>query len=426
MSATVENMLQLKRDYLIPCVYHFYQQPMVLERGEGVHLFDQDGNVYLDAYSGVGVVNCGHCNPDIAAATGKQLARLQHTTSIYLTEPVLRLAERLAAFVPGKLRRSFFCSSGSEANERALLLARLATGRKEFIALSRALHGGTYMTSALTGLEFWRTDPFMPDTVHFTPSPVCRECPFQLQPADCDLRCAQEIETVLEQNPGKIAAFFAEPIHGNGGIVAPPAGFYPRVKRILEKHGVLLVMDEAQTGFCRTGDRFGFQGAGVEPDIITLCKALGNGMPIAAMMTSDELAKAWIRPGAATFGGNPVGATTALAVLEYMETHALEQNARRMGALLHGKLKELQQKFSLIAEVRGRGLMLGMELVDAQGEPASAQMDQILEELKNIGILAGKTGPGRNVLTLMPPLVIEEKDIEFLCQGLEHAFGKVS
>ncbi len=425
MDTAVEDLLQLKRDYLIPCVYHFYQQPMVLERGEGARLIDQEGKQYLDAYSGVGVVNCGHCNPEIVAATERQLSRLQHTTSIYLTEPVLRLAERLAAFVPGDLRRSFFCSSGSEANERALLLARLATGREDFIAMSRGLHGGTYLTSALTGLEFWRTDPFMPDTVHFTPSPVCRECPWGLKQQDCDLRCAREIEVVLEQNPGKIAAFIAEPIHGNGGIVAPPPGFYPRVKQILEKHHVLLIMDEAQTGFCRTGDRFGFVGAGVQPDIITLCKALGNGMPIAAMMTGDRLAEAWTRPGAATFGGNPVSAATALAVLDYMETHTLERNARRMGALLRERLETLQQNFPLIAEVRGRGLMLGMELVDEKGEPAAAQMDRILEELKNIGILVGKTGPGRNVLTLMPPLIVTEKDIEILCQGLEHAFAKV-
>src|SRR3990172_6336541 len=176
-----EQMLVLKREYLIPCVYHFYREPMVLERGEGCYLFDSQGRRYLDCYSGVGVTNCGHCHPDITRATLEQAGRLQHTTTIYLTEPMLRLAEALAGFIPGKCKRSFFCTSGSEANEGALLLAKLATGRQDFIALSRALHGRTFLTAGVTGLAFWRTDPEPPRNVHFAPSPVCSDCPYRLR-----------------------------------------------------------------------------------------------------------------------------------------------------------------------------------------------------------------------------------------------------
>ena len=293
-----EKMLALKKEYLIPCLFHFYNDPPVLERGEGCYLFDHNNRRYLDCYSGVGVNNCGHCNPEIFKDTIAQLGRLQHTTTIYLTEPMLLLAEALASFIPGKCRRSFFCTSGSEANEGALLLSKLATGREDFIALSRALHGRTYLTAGVTGLEFWRTDPHPPRNVHFAPSPDCLECPFNLQYPDCELRCAEAVGDILEKQPNRVAAFIAEPIHGNGGIVVPPAGYFKRVREILDQHGVLLIMDEAQTGFCRTGKRFGFEHHEVQPDIITVCKALGNGLPVSAFVATDSVAEKYTQPGA--------------------------------------------------------------------------------------------------------------------------------
>lgn len=421
--ANVEQMLALKAQYLIPCVYHFYKNPMVLSRGEGAWLFDSEGKRYLDAYSGVGVVNCGHCNPEIVAATENQLHQLHHTTTIYLTEPMLRLAEQLAQFVPGQLKRSFFCTSGSEANEGALLLARLATGRSDFIALSHALHGRTHMTTGLTGLPFWRTDPQPPACVHFVASPICRECPHDKQYPDCDLYCTQGLEQVLDENKGKIAAMIAEPLHGNGGIIVPPPGWFRRVKDILGKHNVLLIMDEAQTGFCRTGRRFGFEWEGIEPDILTLCKALGNGLPIAAFMTTDKVAETYTKPGASTFGGNPVCAQTALAALNYMQTHRLEQKAEQSGRRLLERMEMLAGKTPIIAEIRGRGLMLGLELADHNNVAAGDLLDELLEWLKDNGVLAGKTGPGRNVLTLMPPLIMTADELDRLCQTVEQAFS---
>ncbi len=418
-----EELLRLKRRHLIPCVYHFYQRPMVLERGEGCYLYDTAGRRYLDAYSGVGVVNCGHCHPEIVQRTREQAARLQHTTTIYLTEPMLRLAGELAAFMPGGCNRSFFCTSGSEAVEGALLLARLATGRSDFIALRRSLHGRTHLSAGVTGMEFWRTDPFPPFGIHFVPSPHCGDCPLGLRRPGCGMRCADAVERLLAANPDRIAALIVEPVQGNGGIVPLPPGYLTRLRELLGHYGALLIVDEAQTGFCRTGERFAFQHDGVQPDIVTLCKALGNGLPIAAFIATDAVAAAYTRPGASTFGGNLVCAETARAVLDLLQRQRLEERAALLGERLRRKLLELQRRHPVIREVRGRGLMLGAELNAAGGREPAVVMDALLEALREEGILAGKTGPARNVLTLMPPLVMQPADLEFLNRGLEAAFA---
>ncbi len=422
----VEEMLALKEKYLIPCVFHFYDEPMVLNRGEGCYLFDTDDNRYLDCYSGVGVTNCGHGNPEITKDTLDQVERLQHTTTIYLTEPMLRLAEALAKFIPGLCNKSFFCSSGSEANEGALLLAKLATDRNDFLALDKGLHGRTYLTAGLTGIEFWRTDPQSPENVHFAPSPDCGNCPFKLQYPSCELRCAEEVDHILNKNKGKVAAMIAEAVHGNGGIIVPPEGYFKRVKEILEKHGVLLIMDEAQTGFCRTGKRFGFEHHGIQPDIMTVCKALGNGMPISAFIATDEVASKYTRPGASTFGGNLVCSVTALAVLKFMQENQLEQVAAERGNELKAFLQSLQARFGIIGAVRGKGLMLGVEIVDKNGGPCADRMNEILENMKKKGVLVGKTGSERNILTIMPPLVINQTDLGLLKDSLELVFEECS
>ena len=418
----VDTLLALKREYLMPCVFHFFRKPMVLERGEGCRVFDTKGRAYLDCYSGVGVTNCGHAAPGIVARVTAQLGRLAHTTTIYLTQPMLRLAEALANFIGGGLRKSFFCTSGSEANETALLLAKLATGRNGFIALSRSLHGRTYLTSGITGMAFWRADPEPPTNIHFAPSPTCSDCPLKLTHPACGLRCADSIDELLAQNPGEIAAFIAEPVQGNGGINVPPPGYFERVQEILRRHEVLMIMDEAQTGFCRTGKRFGHQHWDIEPDMITVCKALGNGLPIAALVATPVVAAAYTKPGASTFGGNLVCATAGLATLDFMRERRLEQAAATAGTRLRAGLEALAGRHTCIRDVRGLGLMLGVELVRPDGEPAGALLDDILEALKERGVLVGKTGPGRNVLTLMPPLVITDTEVDQVLATLNEVF----
>jgi 4-aminobutyrate aminotransferase-like enzyme len=400
----VERALALKRDHLVPCVYHFYQRPPLLERGEGAYLFDVEGRRYLDCFSGVSVVNAGHSNPEILAAAWEQMQRLQHTTTVYLTEPMLQLAARLEELSPPGLRRCFFCASGSEANEGALLLAALATKRRECVYLEGGLHGRTRWAMSVTGLEMWRTDLY--------PLPGCHGIP-----GPSDPHSLRELEKVLRR--GTVAAVIAEPIQGNGGIVVPPDHYWPELRRLCTRNGTLLIADEVQTAWNRTGRWFAIQHWGVTPDVVTVAKALGNGFPIAAWITTDALAAHYTRPGASTFGGNLVACQAALATLRYHQQHDLGRRSEELGSWLLGRLGKLLQRHSTIAEVRGKGLMIGVELRDEQGQPASALLNRVLEAMKDGGYLLGKTGSGRNVLTLLPPLVVEREALEEMVQYLD-------
>lgn len=401
-----EQLLAAKRDFLVPCVYHFYQRPPVLVRGEGAYLFDSEGQRYLDCYSGVTVVSAGHSNPEILDAVFAQLRQLQHTTTIYLTEPMLDLARTIAELAPNPLRRSFFCASGSEANEGALLLAALATGRRECVYLREGLHGRTKWAMSVTGLDMWRTDPNPLVTAHAAPGP---RHPDSL-PA---------IERLLQR--GKVAAVIAEPIQGNGGIIVPPDHYWPELRRLCDRYGTLLIADEIQTAWNRTGCWFATQHWGIVPDIVTVAKALGNGFPIAAYITRDDIAAHYMRPGAATFGGNLVSCRAALATLAFHQRHRLGERSTVLGSQLLDQLRELQRRHSEIADIRGRGLMIGVELRDDDNDPATALTDRVLEEMKDAGFLLGKTGPGRNVLTLMPPLVVEKEALDSIVAALDRS-----
>jgi 4-aminobutyrate aminotransferase/4-aminobutyrate aminotransferase/(S)-3-amino-2-methylpropionate transaminase len=402
MTDLTQRLLAAKRDFLVPCVYHFYQRPPVLVRGEGAHLFDAEGKRYLDCYSGVTVLNAGHSNPEVLEAAIDQLRRLQHTTTIYLTQPLLDLARALAELAPAGLRRSFFCASGSEANEAALLLATLATGRSEVAYLAAGLHGRTKWAMSVTGLEMWRTDPQPLVTAHAVPGP---RHPDSL-PA---------LERLLRRGP--LAAVIAEPIQGNGGIIVPPDHYWPGLRRLCSQYGALLIADEIQTAWNRTGRWFATEHWQVVPDIVTVAKALGNGFPIAAVLTTDPVAAHYTRPAGSTFGGNLVSCRAALATLQFHQKHQLGWRSEVLGEHLRGRLRELQQRHPVIAEVRGRGLMIGAELNLPEDNPAF--LDALLEQLKDAGFLAGKTGPGRNVLTFMPPLVVEPTELDRLAEALD-------
>lgn len=417
--------LKKKKTYIMPCTYHFYADPPVMVRGKGAFLEDDRGKRYLDGYSGVGVVNCGHLNPSVTRAAAKQLQRLHHTTTIYLTHPMLDLAETLAKFIGHGLKRSFFCSSGSEANEGAMLLSRIYTARKDFIALSGSLHGRTELTAAATGMKFWRTDPFLQKCVHFAPAPTCSNCPLKLEYPSCKIKCADEVGKILKKNPRKIAAMIAEPVQGNGGIQVPPKEYFLKVSRYLKRYGTLLIMDEAQTGFCRTGKKFAFEHYGIKPDILTVCKALGNGLPISAFVTTENIALKYTKPGASTFGGNLVPAEAARAALEFMSSNRLDRRASSVGSFLKKELQGMREKYPFIAEVRGIGMMIGTELRLPDGTPATAQTDAVLEYLKNHGLLMGKTGPGRNVLTLMPPLILTKTQAASMVRKIRSAFNEL-
>ncbi|MGR3317695.1 MAG: aspartate aminotransferase family protein, partial [Candidatus Anammoxibacter sp.] len=375
--------------------------------------YDHTGKQYIDCYSGVSVVGVGHCNPEITEKTCEQVRTLQHTTTIYLTQPIVDLAEKLANITPGKLQKSFFCVSGTEANEGALLLAQLFSRKHEFIALNNGLSGRSKLTMSLTGLSFWRTDPTPVGGISFAPNPYCYRCTFGLSYPQCDLKCAEYLKTVIESNTSKeVAAMIVETIQGNGGVIVPPPDYFKRVKEILEQYGILLIVDEVQSGFGRTGKMFAIEHWDVEPDIMTVAKTLGNGIPIGAFITNNEIAAAYTRPGASTFGGNPVAAVTAAAVLDVINKYELVSNAKDLGNYLNERLLELKDMHSFIGDVRGKGLFYGAELVKNGKEPATEETDIVLEYMKDHGVLVGKTGHDRNVITFQPPLIINKTDIE--------------
>lgn len=397
-----QELLRLKEKYLFPCVFHFYQEPPQIVRADDCYLIDHTGKHYLDAYSGVTVTSAGHCNPTINEAVIEQIRTLDHTTSIYLTEPMLRLAEQLAQIAPGQLQRSFFCASGSEATEGAMLTAALHTGRPGIAATTHGLHGRTRWAINATGLEMWRTDP--------NPLPAMHHVPFN----DADA-----LEKLFQAYGQNIAAFIVEPIQGNGGIQVPDDNYLPRVRNLCDQYGVLLILDEIQTGFNRTGQWFACQHANVTPDIIAVSKAIANGYPIAAWITTDAIAKSYTRPGASTYGGNPIAATAALATIQFHATNQLGENAKAMGAILTKGLQLLADQTSTLQPPRGKGLMIGLPIVNNNDEPDSDYCDLILNRLKDRGVLAGKTGPDRNVLTFMPPLTINVLQIGDILDAVE-------
>jgi len=420
-----EAILAKKKEYIIPCLGHFYKEPRQFVRGSMQYLYDSTGKKYLDCFAGISVINCGHCNPVITAKICEQVETLQHVCNVYLTENFVNLAEQLAAVTPGDLQKSFFCSTGTEANEGAALLATIYSGSSEFISLRHGLHGRTKLTMSMTGIGMWRTDPEPVGGIHFAPNAYCYRCPLGKTYPQCDLACANAVEDLIKTTTsGHPAAFIAEAIQGNAGIITPPPGYFKRVKEILDAYNVLFIVDEVQTGFGRTGKMFAIENYEVAPDIMTMAKALGNGTPISAFIASAKIADSYTQPGASTLGGNPVSSTAALATLDYINSQHLVEKAQLRGAQLRAGLEALQQRHPIIGDIRGFGLMLGAELVHPDKSPAADELENILEEMKDRGFIVGKNGINRNVMAFQPPLVITEEDINQLLNTLDDVLKK--
>lgn len=410
-----DEIIALKANYFYPNTMHFYKKPPHIVKGKMQYLYDQVGKQYTDFFAGVTVLNCGHSNPDILKAVHAQLELLQHTSIIYLTQPMVELAKALSEVLPGDIKSTFFCNSGTEANEGALLLARMHTGKKGFIAFEGGLHGRSHLTMSVTGIPMWRIDPFLEPDVYFA---RCFTQVGMTSEAACEL-ALKDVEEILEAHSTEIAALIVEPIQGNGGMNTPAGDFFIKLEKLLKKHDVLLIVDEVQTGFARTGSYFAIEQFGVVPDIITYAKALGNGIPIGAFSAKPEVALSFNKPSASTLGGNPVSATAGLAVLDYIKAHNLCKRTTLLGAILKDGLETLKSKHSLIKEIRGMGLMLGAVLDIDSG----ATVDLILEEMKKRGFIIGKNGLYRNVLAFQPPLVIEEIDIKLMLDALDETLS---
>ena len=406
-------------------------QPIVIERAQGATVTDVEGREYIDCFAGISVVNAGHCNPDVIDAARAQMEKLVHCASyIYHVAPVADFAEKLAGVMPGaRLKKSFFGNGGAEAIEGALKLARLYTGKHELIALTRSFHGRTWGALSVTGNSGRkkRGGPYAPG-VAFAPAPVTFRSGANSAEEFAE-QCAHAIEEVIRYHTsGEVAAFIAEPILGEGGIIVPPGNYFQVVKQVLDRHGILFIVDEVQTGFGRTGAMFGIEHYGVEPDIVVTAKGIADGFPLSAFTTRDEIAEAF-RPGdhLSTFGGNPVSCAAAIANLEFIRREDLPGKARLDGEYLLANLRAMQQRFDFMGDIRGIGLMIGIELVGEDGvTPAPAQADAVRERCLGKGVLVGVGGVDGNVVRIQPPLVISREQIDRVLQVLEESFDEVT
>lgn len=423
-----KDQLKKKRDeFIVPGVKQLYADPPHIVRGEMQHLFDETGKKYLDMFAGIVTVSVGHCNPKIVERTVEQVRTLQHTSTVFMTQPMVDLAQKLAEITPGNLSKTFVTNSGTEANESAIRLARLATGRNEVIALQHSYHGESFLASSLTANHNWRPDLMPAPGIAFAANAYCYRCPFQKTPTNCSLECARDVERVIQtQTSGKPAVMIAEPIQGVGGAITPPDDYFKEVKRILEQYGALFIADEVQTGVGRTGNHwFGITNWGVQPDFITMAKGLANGLPIGGFVTTPEIAQHGQKQQINTFGGNPISTATALAVLELIEQEKIMENAKVVGAYLMDGLKDLQKSFPVIGDVRGKGLMVGIELAGENKTPMPQETQKIVEFCKDEGVIIGKGGLYGNVIRIKPPMIITKEDIDVLLKTLRKALEAV-
>jgi 4-aminobutyrate aminotransferase len=348
---------------------------------------------------------------------------------VFATEPQAALAKKIASITPGNLKKSFFTNSGTEANETAILAARCYTGSTEIIALRHSYHGRSALAMAMTGQDSWRLGPPMPNGIVYAHNAYCYRCPFGLTYPSCEVRCATDMEEMIRTTTnGRVAGIIAEPIQGVGGFITPPKEYFPIVAEIVRNHGGIFISDEVQTAWGRTGNKwFGIEQWGVTPDVITSAKGLGNGMPIGLTVARPEVADSLKGISISTFGGNPVTNAAAKAVIDFVEEHNLAANAASMGCYLRGKLNELREKYSVIGEVRGMGLMQALELVeDRQTKaPAKAATAQVMEGARRNGLLIGKGGLYGNVIRISPPLNIGKADIDQFAESLDSAFASL-
>lgn len=426
MSETIEKsrterINEKHERHIFDAVFNYYETPLPLQRGRGVHLYDFDGREYLDFFAGIVTVNVGHCHPKVTAAIQEQAATLPHVSTLYPTAPIVELAEKLAEITPGDLNQTFFTTSGTEANETAVLLAQLATGAQTIVALRHSYSGRSSVARSLSGQAPWKMQPNQIASIVHAPAPYCYRCPFKLTYPECGIACAEDLEElIVTSTPGVIAGFLAEPILGAGGFIVPPPEYFPIAVDIIRRHGGLFIADEVQTGFGRTGGTwFGIEHTGVEPDVITMAKGIANGVPLGATVTTDDLADKFA-PGLSisTFGGSPLASAASYASISVIEEEGLLDNAAQVGSHLSQRLKELKERFEVIGDVRGMGLMQAIELVKNRNtkEPAPNVALQLMEETKARGLLVGKGGLYGNVLRLGPPLNITTEQID---QGVD-------
>jgi alanine-glyoxylate transaminase/(R)-3-amino-2-methylpropionate-pyruvate transaminase len=425
------EVLAMRQQYANPAIFTLYKDPLMIVEGYMQYLWDETGRRYLDCLAGIVTIGIGHSHPKYVKRVTEQMATLNHATTIYLHPNFALLAKKLASKMPKGLEVTYFTNSGTEANELAIAMARLATGNSDVITLRHAYHGNSPAAMALTGLSNWKFPLEGGGRVHQAINPDPYRSPFAGTPEELSRKAADDVRDIIRTStPGKVAAFLCEPVQGAGGVTHGAPNYLKEVYGHVRAAGGLCIADEVQTGFGRTGEHYwGFENFGVVPDFVTMAKSLGNGAPIGAVTTRMDIAKSLTqKTHFNTFGGNPVSMAAGLAVLDIIDEDGLQQNCRERGRQFRTGLDKLKASYPLIGDVRGMGLMLGVELVTdrATREPAKSQSVDVLEATRENGLLIGKGGLDGNVLRVKPPMCITADDVDFALDVLDRSFAAVS
>jgi 4-aminobutyrate aminotransferase-like enzyme len=406
------------KEFLFPAVSNYYEEPIVLTDGKGMRVRDHDGREYLDFFGGILTVSVGHANEHVNGAVKAQMDRLGHVSTLYPTLPIVELAEKLASITPGELKKCYFTASGTEADETAVMMAQVYTGRSEIVALRYGYSGRSMLAQSLTGHAPWRALPTQVAAVKHALSPYCYRCPLGLTYPGCGVKCARDIEELIRTTTtGQIAGFLAEPIQGVGGFVTPPREYFEIAVGIVRKYGGVFICDEVQTGFGRTGDKWwGIEHWGVEPELMTMAKGIANGLPLSACVATPAVADSLKALTISTFGGNPLSVAAANATLEVIERDRLRENAATNGRRLREGLERLQKRYPrTIGDVRGMGLMQGVEFVKDETSqdrtPNPQALSRLFEETKKRGLLIGKGGLHGNIARISPPMIVNESEV---------------
>jgi len=418
---------KMRKEFLSPALLTYYpNDPLMIVDGKMQYLFDEKGKRYLDMFAGIVTVSVGHCHPYVTEVAKKQMDRLQHTTTIYLNPNVAEFGKKFAETFPAEhnLKVCYFVNSGSEANDLAVMMAREYTGNYDVIALRNGYHGASGSAAGLTSLHTWKFKTPSDFGIKHTLNPDTYRGMYKANDPNAGKKYADQVKDLIEfDSSGQIAAFIAEPIQGIGGTVELANGFLPEVYKTVRKHGGLVISDEVQCGFGRTGNNFwGYQHHDVVPDIVVTAKGIGNGTPLAAVITRPEIAQALTRRiHFNTYGGNPVACSIGSAVLDVIKKDNLQENSKQVGAHIIENMKSLQKKYPIIGDVRGRGLMLGVELVRNPEtlEPAKEETQKIVERARELGVLLGKGGLYGNCLRIKPPMCVNKADADFFTEVMD-------
>ena len=428
---TKEEILKKHKQYLFPSISTYYSEPLVTDHASMQYLWDVEGKKYLDFFGGIVTISVGHANPRVTSKIKAQIDKLQHASTVFPNEAIVALAEKLAQITPGEISQSYFTNSGTEANEMAVQLARIYTGRYEVVALRHGYSGRSQMAQSLTAQNTWRRSLPMPSpgVVHAM-NAYCYRCPLGKTYPSCEVACAKDLEAVIQTSTsGQIAAFLAEPIQGVAGFITPPSEYFKIVFKIVKNYGGLFISDEVQTGWGRTGKRwFGIEQWEVMPDIITSAKGIGNGVPVGVTITRPEIAASFKGMQISTFGGNPVTSVAAKATIDLIEEDRLMDNAHEVGNYYRDGLESLKERYEIMGDVRGMGLMQAIEFVkDAKTkEPAPELTNQFMEECRKRGLLVGKGGLYGNVIRTSPPLNISRADVDEAINIMGQALAAMS